>query len=231
MEKTYTMTIGEIISRIRITNKLQNADVRMTDRVIYNQMLTARDVLIKNEDDKKALLKMAFLFKKLNRVDLIEIDNVEACGIESGCTLMRSRDRLPKILTATFGEIIKSITSLDGKIDMSPTSRKSFNRKVESKNHKYDKDYYFFIEDGYLYLPNVTWDAVSVFAFFEDPALIDYLNACYEDEPIICTPMKERDFACPAYLIKYVIDQTAEEISRLYNRLREDVLMNKNPNT
>lgn len=224
------MTIGENISRIRVVNKLQNADVKMSDRVIYNMMITARDWLIKNEDDKKALLRMAFLFKKLEYVELIETDTIEACGIDSECLIMRSKDKLPKMVKAAFGEIIKSVTSIDGKIDLNPTTRKSFNRKLDSDNYKYNEDTYYFIENDYIYLANADWDAISIYGFFEDPAEIDALNSCHNKDADICTPIKEREFACPSYLVAKIVEAVNAEIMNDYNRLKEDTTVNKNPN-
>ncbi len=224
------MTIGDIISRIRTVNKLQNADARISDRVIYNQMLTSRDVFLKNEDDKKALLKMYFLFKPLNRVDLMEIDTIEACGIDSDCLVMRSVEKLPTIIKAGFGHLIRHVTSLDGKIDLSQTTRRGFNRKVGQNEFKYDHTIYYFIEDEYVYLCNADWEAIRVVAFFEDPAKIDELNACYDDESVVCTPMKEREFLCPNHLVGRIIEVVGAELLRNYNGIREDMFINKNPN-
>lgn len=224
------MTIGEIISRIRTLNKLQNADVRISDRVIYNQMITARDVFLKNEDDKKALFKMQFLFKPLFRVDLIEVDITEACDIDSDCTIMRSMEKLPTIIKAGFGHLIKNVTSLDGLIDLSQTSRRSFNTKARTDDFKYNQTKYFFIEDDYLYVPNVDWEAVRMVAFFEEPAYIDYLNSCTTGSPLLCTPMKDREFLCPNHLVGRICEAAEMELAKLYNGQREDTFINKNAN-
>lgn len=222
------MTIGEMISRIRTSPKIQNVDALITNRHVYNMMVTARDVLIKNEDDKKALMKMSFLFKPLNYVELIEIDTIEACGIDSDCTLMRTKDKLPEMLKAQFGNIIKDVTSIDGEISLNPLlSRRAFTNRLSSPDLKFDKSFYYYIEGDYMYFPNITWDAVKIYAFWEDPDLIDSLNDC-DDSQSLCVPKKDKEFLSPNYLNQPIIDKSIDELLRVYHPVREDSLMNKN---
>lgn len=224
------MTIGEIISRIRTSPKIQNIDARISDRTIYNQMITARDVLIKNADQNKELLKMSFLFKPLNHVELIEIDAIEACGIDSDCLIRKTKDPLPKILKAKFGNIILAVTSIDGYTDLQGlTTRRAFTRRIESDDAKYDSTLYYFVEGEYMYFPNLDWEAVRIVAFWEDPDLIDTLNGCEENS--LCIPIKDKEFLCPSYLIQPIVDKSIEEILRAYHAVREDSLMNKNTTT
>ncbi len=221
------MTIGEIISRIRTSPKIQNVDARISDRNVYNQMITARDVLIKNADENKELLKMSFLFKPLNYVELIEIDAIEACGIDSDCLIRRTKDPLPKMLKAKFGDIILAVTSIDGYTDLQAlVTRRAFTRRIESDDAKYDSSLYYFIEGEYMYFPNLDWEGVRIIAFWQDDELIDQLNGC--DEVSLCKPIKDKEFLCPSYLIDAIVGKSIEEIMRAYNAVREDSLMNKN---
>ncbi len=223
------MNIGEQISRVRTINKLQNEDAKISDRVIYTQMLNIRDRFIKNEDDKKALSKMIYLFRPLHYVELIEVDTIEACGIDSECTVMRTKDRLPDIVQGASGPVIKAITSIDGTITVNPTTRVSAIRKMNLNEWKYNNDLYYYIEDDYAYFPNLDWDAVRVFAFWEDPYLIESMNDC--DSESSCVPMKEREFFCPSHLNDPIMDKVIQEIAGIYSRLREDEFINKNSNT
>lgn len=222
------MTIGEQISRVRTINKLQNEDAKISDRVIYTVMLNVLYRFLKNEDDKKALSKMVYLFRPLNYVELVEVDSVEACGVESGCTIMRTKDRLPRIVQGINGPLIKSITALDGQIYLSQTTRASAVRKLRSPNAKYDDNLYYFIEDDYAYFPNFTWDGVKILAFWEDPYEIETLNDC--DGVESCLSMQERDFFCPSHLLDPVMDKVIQEVAGIYNRLKEDEFINKNSN-
>lgn len=223
------MTIGQLISRIRTINKLQNSDARISDRTIYNQMVTARDYLLKNERDKNNTSKLTYLYKPLNYVELIDVDTVGACNIESGCTMKRSKERLPDIIDGKTGDIIKAVTSIDGIVELQPTTQKSILRKAASKNRQYDPNNYYYLEDQYIYTTMVEWDAVKIVAIFANPTLIDQMNDCSNSD-FNCVPIKDTEFLCPGYLNTKVIEMASLELMNQYNRLKEDTTINKNPN-
>jgi hypothetical protein len=220
------MLIGEIISRVRTTNKLVGADIRITDRYVYNQLTTKRNYFIKLEDDKRRLLKHTQLFKPLNEVELIDVNTAEVCGIDIGKIIKRTRYKLPKIVKAGYGPVIKRVSSLDASELLVQTDENSFSRKVTLDTYKYDKTLYYFLKDGYMYFPNLPWNVVSIEAYFEDPFEVDSLNDC-EDS---CEPMQNREFLVPSFLEEVIIKEASEELARYYSRLREDLNINKNPN-
>jgi hypothetical protein len=220
------MLIGEIISRIRTTNKLVGADTRISDRYIYNQLLTKRDHFIKLEDDKKKLLNSTQIFKPLHQVDLIDVNKVEVSDLDLGEVIKRTKLKLPKIVMAGFGPVIRRVSSLDGSQLLTETKETTYSRKVNLDTAKYDRTLYYYLKDGYMYLPNIPWESISIDAYFEDPFEIDALNNCEDN----CSPMQDREFLIPSYLKEVIIQSTAEEIGRYYVRLREDININKNPN-
>lgn len=236
------MLIGEIISRVRISTKLDNADSRVTDKYLYNVIQTSRNTFLEREDNKKALIKNVSIFSTLNKIRLIEVDTVEACGLETDCFIKRTQFKLPKILEASWGVIIRGVTSTDGFTRVHETTELSYNRKLNI-NDNYNKDAYWFYKNGYLYLPNVRWNYIKVDALFEDKSIVEALNECHiigcdddtcvgdPDKVNVCESMQSREFVCPSYLESLIITAAEQEITQLLKRYPEDANINKNPNT
>lgn len=66
--------IGEFISRIRKPLRLDNADIRVTDRDIYSQGKKYASTLMKREDNKLKLMRIPTIMQTLHCVDLEEVD-------------------------------------------------------------------------------------------------------------------------------------------------------------
>lgn len=222
------MTISELISSIRGMNKLINADSRITDRFIYSEASSIKNTLLKQEENKQRLYIMSSLFKTINRVDMIKVDTIEACGIDSDCIIMRSKYKLPKIVESVGGYMIRKIASLDATSGtvVTITTDLSYGRKLKINDKHARNEVWAFIRNEFLYMPNVRWPAVIVEALFEDPDEIDNLNSCDQDI-IECTPAYERQFPIPNYLEKPLKDLLNNSLLNYYHRLQEDTNINK----
>src|ERR1035437_3682948 len=108
-------TRGESISRIRNIIKAVKKDPFLTDRFLYSLIIKYAKSLIKRQDNESKIMKFQSLFVPIPCVELIEIDKIEACcsAIKSGCTIMRTKNRLPEIFEGTYGPLFRMITSLD----------------------------------------------------------------------------------------------------------------------
>ena len=182
-------TIGEAISRVRNTLKAVKEDPFLTDRTIYYSLLKYAQTLIKREDNQFRLMKISSLFRVLPYIELIDVDKVEAgcVGVYSGCYFKRSKDKLPTILDGTFGPIIRTVSSIDGTIEMYRTDPGTWVSMTKTTTWKYNRNFYFWYLDGYIYCPNVDWEAIRMEALFEgkietcdtDPCLIR------QDDPLL----------------------------------------------
>lgn len=212
-------------------NKLINADARITDRFIYNEAISISNLLIKQEENKQRLYVMDSLFKTINYVEMIEVDTIEACGIESDCFIRRSKDKLPKIVESAGGYLVRKITSLDSTSGTVVTiiTDLSYGRKLNINDKHAQKEVWAFLKNGYVYLVNADWPAILVEAMFEDPDEIENLNNCDDKDEITCTPAYERSFPVPNYLEKPLKDLLNNSLLNYYHRLQEDVNTNKNP--
>ena len=191
-------TIAEAISRIRTSIKAVKEDSFLTDRTIYFSISKYAKTLIKREDNQFKLMKMSQIFKVLPYVELINVDKVEAgcIGVYSECFFKRSKDKLPNILDGMFGPIIRTVSSIDGSIEMFRTEPGTWSSITKSTTFKYNKRFYFWIIDGYIYCPNVDWEAIKIEAIFEN----DIENCKTND----CLLIQDQAFNIPEYIFSEV---------------------------
>jgi hypothetical protein len=162
-------TIGEAVSRVRNTLKAVKEDAFLTDRTIYYSIIKYGQTLLKREDNQFRLMKISSIFNVLPYIELIDVDKVEAgcIGVYSECYFKRSKEKLPTIFDGAMGPIIRTVSSIDGSIEMYRTDPGTWVSITKSTTFKYNRKPYFWYLNGYIYCPNVDWDAVRMEAIFE----------------------------------------------------------------
>jgi len=200
-------TVGEAISRVRNTLKAVKEDAFLTDRTIYSLLLKYAKTLIKREDNQFRLMKISSIFKVLPYVELIDVDKVEAgcIGVYSGCYFKRSKEKLPSILDGMFGPIIRTVSSIDGSIEMFRTDPGTWVSMTRTTTFKYNRSIYFWYLNGYIYVPNADWDAIRIEAIFEGK-----VETCDTDP---CEVKQEDQFALPEYLFSEVEQFVLQELT------------------
>jgi hypothetical protein len=211
--------IGEIIARIRNPLKLDTADIRLTDRDIYSLVSKHRNWIVKREDDKKRIMASSYTHQTIPCEELIDVDRVECCDITTNCFIKRTKRKIPEILHGYVEPLIHDVRSIDGIISLTQiNSAVEYQRKMNKSTAKYDKEKYYFYQNGYLYFPNLDWDAVMVQAYFNDP-----LAGCGDES---CLPMQEQDFIIPGDL-EGEIEKWVREDLKAYIPIQQDVFIDK----
>lgn len=203
--------VKEWISQIRnLTKTLKQDNLYVTDRLIFSLIKKHASPLIYQEDGKMKIMKMDFLFNTLPFVELVEVNKIEAecTGIKSDCVIKRTKDKLPSVLTGYWGPIIRDVSSLDGEIEIYPTSPRTYVRKKNSSNAKYDKNKYYWFLNGFLYFPDLEWDAVKIDALFEGD-ISKY--KCSDSKP--CDDAQEAELGIPDYLISTIQNLVLQDLS------------------
>jgi hypothetical protein len=202
-------TIGEAISRVRNALKAVKEDPFLTDRQIYYVLTKYAKTLIKREDNQFRLMKMSSIFKVLPYLELIDVDKVEAgcIGVYSGCYFKRSKDKLPTILDGMFGPIIRTVSSIDGGIEMFRTDPGTWVSITKSTTFKYNKRPYFWYLNGYIYVPNVDWDAIRLEAIFEND-----VPTCDTDQ---CELIQNQTMSIPEYLFSEIEQFALKELTMI----------------
>jgi hypothetical protein len=193
-------SIGETISRIRNLIKAVKEDAFITDRFLYSVILKHGKALIRRQDNENKVMRMSMLFERIPCTELIEIDKIDdCCGVDSGCIIRKTKEKLPEVLEGAFGPLIRSVSSIDGSTVLIRTSPTIYNAMSKSTSFKYNKNKYYWYLDGHLYFPNIDWDAVSIEAIFTES--IGHLTCSSTEQ---CEAMQYMDCPIPDYLFTEV---------------------------
>ncbi|NQY43540.1 MAG: hypothetical protein HRT87_09385 [Legionellales bacterium] len=196
-------TVGSVISRIRNQVKAETQDAFVTDRYIHSLIIKFALVLMRRQDNMNRLTKFNSIWKSLPYVELIEVDKIEAqcTGISSGCTIKRTKEKLPEMLEGYWGPLIRTVSSIDLSVELQNIQPGTYTSLTKTTTFKYNKKKYFWYLDGYLYFPDLDWDAVRVEALFND-SIAEF--QCDADE---CIPVHEQEMSIPEYLFAEIEQQ------------------------
>ena len=200
-------TVGETISRVRNTLKAVKEDAFLTDRNIYFLLTKYGQTLLKREDNQFRLMKISSIFQVLPYLELIDVDKVEAgcIGVYSGCYFKRSKEKLPTILNGVFGPIIRTTSSIDGTIEMFRTDPGTWVSMTKTTTFKYNKNRYFWYLNGYIYCPNIDWEAIRMEAIFEGQ-----VDSCTTDD---CLIKQDQPLPFPEYLFSEIEQFAVKELT------------------
>jgi hypothetical protein len=205
-------TIGETISRVRNTIKGVREDAFITDRYIYSLVLKYAKLYIQRQDSANKILKFQNLFETIPCMELIEVDKIEACcaGIKSKCTIMRTKEKLPAVLQGPYGPLFRTVSSIDGSTLAYETTPIVYTVMTGNSTFKYNKNAYYWYLDGYMYLPNVMWEAVRIEGLWSDS--VNYLKC---DPELQCALRQDDNTHVPEYLFAEIEKQVLSDIMML----------------
>jgi len=204
-------TIEDTISRVRNVVKGVKEDAFLTDRFLYSLILKYAKLLIRRQDNESKIMRFQSLFEVLPCVELIEVDKIEACcsGIKSDCKIMRTKDRLPTLLEGSWGPLFRTVSSIDGSIEMFPTYPSTYSALTQSSNFKYNKNIYYWYLNGYIYVPNAIWEAIKI------EGLWDESIAMYTCDGNVCAPRQSEQVHVPEYLFAEIEQMALKDLGML----------------
>ena len=212
-------TIGEVVSRVRQAIKADNEDAFITDRYIYSLILKYGQLLMRRQDHANKLMKFNSVWQSLPFVELIEVDKVEAkcSGIQSGCTIKRTKEKLPMFMEGYWGPLIRTVSSIDGSIEMQPTNPGTYASMTKTTSFKYNKTKYFWWLNDYIYVPNVEWDAIKLEGIFEGD--ISGWSCDLDDD---CIPRYKQRIYIPEFLYAEIETQVLNQLMNTMKVPSED---------
>lgn len=161
-------TVGEAVSRVRNIMKAADMDDFITDRIIYSLIMKYAGAYIKRQSNQGTGTKFSSLFQRLPCIDLMDVDKVEACcEPKSGCTIKRTKTKIPNIMEGPQGPLLRSVASIDGFTEATRTTPTLYNSMTKTSAFKYNKTTYYWLLNNYIYIPNVEWDAISVEGIYD----------------------------------------------------------------
>ena len=210
------MIIKELLQRLHtlFDKEVGSRDTPLSDRHIYNKLVTVRKQLLKSYYDKYKKFD-PFSYITLDCVELIEAMPYECpCLPSYGCKILRSKEKIPKIIMMGNKLAISSVSTIDGSIIFNETtwSQKQFKKGAKYTANKPD---YFFRND-YLYITNNNkLGLVSITAIFEDIIKARQFNTyCSKNNNSAekCLPAYEYDFVINGDLEDTLIQIAIQEL-------------------
>jgi len=212
-------TIGDVVSRVRSQIKAEIQDAFVTDRYLYSLIEKVAQLLMRRQDSANKLKKFNSVWKTLPFVELDEVDKVEACctGIESGMIIKRTKLKLPTFMEGYWGPLIRTVSSIDGSIELQATQPGTYTSMTKTTSFKYNNTKYFWFIDGHLYFPNIEWDAVKIEGIFQEDISLWLCND--EDK---CVPRYRQECNIPEFLFAEIEQQVLKQLMATLNIPQED---------
>lgn len=235
-------TIGEVTSRLRGLVKAVRQDSFLTDRMLYGLFMKHAALAIKRLDEKKRLTAFASIFETLDKVDLRELDTVEAseCGAapRSYQTISRTCLPIPVFTEGLYGPMIRSITSVDGSEILKLTTPDEYNYLSNSKNFKYNSLRYAWYLNDFIYFPNLgeksidkdgiisfgpPWPAVRMEAMVQED--ISQFKCNYDQK---CKPRQCHSLNVPDFILSDIEAAVIKDLTWMLQAPEDDAHDNKN---
>ncbi len=220
------MVVKEIIERIQslYSKGVSSDESRLSDRHVYNKILTVRMQLLAQQLKKKQRVS-DWNYTVLQCVELIKVPRTEcSCLGDLGCDVYRTKHPIPRVMTDSNRHYIEYVMTVDSGVRIEETTRQGVNYL---KGNKYTgkKPKYLF-ESGYLYFPiQNSPGIVNIKLLAEDPLeAAKYPSFCEECQDCQdCTPLTELDFPIDGDLVEPLVDIIINEIIGVFSGRREDI--------
>ena len=229
------MIIREIIQRVlsAYSKGVSSDDVRLTKRHIYNKLLTTRALLLSREVNKKRKLSV-WNYSTLPCVEIVEITSNEECPCipDVGCSVYRSKHKLPKPIVSLSSYMIKGVYSTDAQRSIKFTEV-SVNQSKYTKGGKYSSNNNkYMLHNGYIYIiSKVAPIAVSIDLLVEDiMEAYNFVNYCNNNSVDCADKILEKEFPIDGYLLEPLIQITIDELVSGFSKSLQDSLNNSQDN-
>ena len=223
------MTNGELVSRVINDSRAYTKDGHISKRHVLRIARNKSAFYLAQKLGQKSLDRDTSLVTCIPCFEMEKVSTV-SCGIVSfrKCgSLMKSKNKLPDLISTKFGQSVISVISLDGSVEFDPLVNASdYKRNKSRPNASFiaDKSYYY-LKEGYLYLPDSTTEVVEPCVITTNPEEIAEISGC-EDCEQNCESVWDMEFIATDSILEPVISETINEIVGIMKRIPED----ENPN-
>jgi hypothetical protein len=219
------MTNSEIVSRIINGAKALDKDSHISRRYVLNVARSKATFLMSQKLLDKTLYREDDLIKHLPCFPLKKISRKD-CGIVEFklCkSIMKSKDPIPGLIYSRYGNSIISISSIDGSELFYPITLKKYNLNQRREHASLVKQKYYYIKDGYLYLPDSEIEMVDIDLISLEPEKLNDISECETAD--CCKSAWDSEFVCSDKLLEAVITDTRNEVLSALNIPKDE-----NPN-
>lgn len=220
------VTNGEIISRISNGLRAISKDAQISGRYIIGIAKTKAKFLMAQKLDDGSLFKEDSIITTITCFPMKRIKSKD-CGIVEFrlCDhIMKSCHEIPEGIFGKNGMSILSVINIDGSNIYRYITPRIYS-DLKKRKYRTGKARYFYIKDGYLYLPDSDNELVDIEMITLDKDEAENVSEC-SDSKGRCTSKLDSEFVCPDKLLDVVIRDTIQEIATFYRTSQPD----ENPN-
>ena len=224
-------TLRKLVSDVRSMHKLLSTDSLITDRAIASEIKNNSLLLIKRETNLRKLWATDTLFTTIPCLQLVEVPISECCEFVDPCNVARTKFKLPRIAEGNYQYIIQGVYSINALSGRGTKIKEiTINRYTNLiKLPIIKREEYYWIMNGYLYISNPLLRAIRISALFEEEVrneimypdckecAIEYTNA------ELCMNPLDKEYACPGYLEKQVLELTSQKLLQTYFSVKTDI--------
>ena len=152
------------------------------------------------------------LYTHINCMEMERVRKIDCCFDEFKLCriLMRSKKRLPDMIYTRIGPAIIKVSNIMDDIIFTSISLRKYANNKERKYGNIDQ-YYYYVNDGYIYIPDINIEAINVDLITLDRKAALELGGCGAEKDKPCTSQWDYDFICPDKLLEYVVSETLRE--------------------
>lgn len=223
------ITNNEFVSRIVNNIKGLNKDSHISKRFILNTGKTKARFLLSQKFDELTMFREDGAITTIPCIELESIDS-KSCEIFefNMCqNIMRSKLKLPEGIFGKNGSGVVSVTNVDEQKTYKYITPNSFRTLQLRSKYSRDTTRYYYIKDGYLFLPNSTNELVEIRMLTLNKKEAEDISSCKE---CTCKSIWDYEFVCPDRFLDLVVKDTLQEIASIYRTSIEDANPNMDQN-
>lgn len=227
-------TLRKLVSDVRSMHRLLSTDNLITDRVIASEIKNNTLLLVKRETNLRKLWATNTIFTTIPCLEMEEVPISECCDYVDECTIARSKYKLPKIAEGNYQYLIQGVYSINAMNGVGKKLKEiTVNRYINLlKLPVIKNEEYYWIINGHLYVTNPMLQAIRITAYFEQDVPNDILYpkdcACgtKPTKEELCKNPLDKEYNCPGYLEKQVLELTSQKLLATYFTLKDDLTQN-----
>jgi hypothetical protein len=160
---------------------------------------------------------------------MVQVPISECCDYVDPCNVARTKFKLPRIGEGNYQYLIQGVWSINAMGGQGTRFKEvTINRYLNLLGLPIiKKQSYYWIVNGYLYINNPLLRAIRIAAFFEEdvPNEIMFSECCCAHGVNIedyCMNPLDKEYGCPGYLEKQVLELTSQKLLQTYFRINDD---------
>jgi hypothetical protein len=222
-------TLRKLVSDVRSMHKLLSTDNLITDRVVAAEIKNNTQLLLKRETNLRRLWATDTIFTTIPCLEMVQVPISECCDYVDPCNVSRTKFKLPRIGEGNYQYLIQGVWSINAMGGQGTRFKEvTINRYLNLLSLPLIKNQpYYWIVNGYLYVSNPLLKAVRIAAFFEEdvPNEIMFSECCCAngvDLAEYCKNPLDKEYGCPGYLEKQVLELTSQKLISTYFKINDD---------